>query len=546
MALDGSYHPIPNVDPTPSEPIGYGSTGQGHVPGAGFGTSQVFPAGPQFGTPQGPGYGFVAPATTLAPPKKKRTAVIASVAVGATLIAGGAWALIALRTPGAAASPQDAAKAFITDLAALDWEALAADLPPSERDLFAPAFAVEQDQASDDAVVELRQSFQTISDSIDIEVSDLEFTTKKLAEGVVRTEVIAGTIKIDADVDQLSEAAADLLDAAAGESESRLMFDDYQAQLAQELDKALPIEKDIVDFVAMAASGEDVELFFVTVEEDGDWYTSLPMTFAQYSFEASGGKNVDLGDTIPPEEMLGADSPELALENLLTASQLALADDDLRQLARALPVAESRLVAVYGGAMSGIGDLASIATNSASTTLLSQADGRARLTVGSLDLAGVVGGQTASLAIVGAADSFALELKVDGDGVQFELTQTNSGKTWELTASELGGGGGTAEGSLTVLKPGELSGELTVDGESAKFSIVGDCISFDIPETEPTELCEDALGVKLSETTLGDLTRLPDLASVTAITALQGSDGKWYISPLGSLIDSLIALTPVD
>jgi hypothetical protein len=519
LASDGKYYPVADL-PTPNAPnLGAAGPVQPGLTGG-----QFAPAMP--------------PGQWIEPPKKKRKAAVVGVAAGlaAVLAVGGVWAVVALSKKGGASSPEDAAQAVFTSLAAKDFDKLTATIAPSERNLAVVAMDVANGlQDSTDLAEEWSATTDKLWQSLSIEFTDLEFSTDDLAEGVVAATVEKGSVTIDANIEEMADAVADLYD--YGQSAGAYAYgmgDVSKSDIEDELDALFPISKDIDDLAK--AAGLD-ELYIVTVQEGGDWYASVSMTIAQYAFDSLGGDRSDLGDPIPENEMMGADKPEDAMANFVKAYEAAADSGDLRELAKALPVAESRLLAVYGPVIDELGGSLTedaISFGDVSLSENSVIGGHSRLTIDLLEL-DLMGDD---FEIAREGDTWTIII----DYAELTISQEDDGATWRLEVEEDGEAVGEAE--LSIPQKGTLEGSFTSnDGGDGWFEFDGECIEvgwteFYTGQEETEKTCGDDLGLtNLSSLPLAEWTKLPDLKGILALSAVQGAGGKWYISPTASLMD---------
>ncbi|MDR2374547.1 MAG: hypothetical protein LBD77_10760, partial [Bifidobacteriaceae bacterium] len=542
----------------PTEPIQYGqpaptapmSTGPGaQTRPDGIGQSLGGPAGGQYLASDGRYYpladqpGGAAAADGVperrAPKRKMRRGLVATaVAVALVVVGGGAWALVALRGSGGAASPEEAAEALLKDIASLDLAKVASRVAPSERTLLEPLYqaaTAEENQTGQSK--EAQDVMADIQDALTVEFTDLAFASQRIAEGVDRTSVTAGTLSIEADTDKLAGAVLDMYD-LMGDTSAVLGYD-YgmdtggalsESEIKAQIDEAFPVSKDLVELIDEYGIGE---LFFVTVEEDGQWFTSVSMTMAQYLYEDGGYDIAGLGDPIPEGEMRGADSPEAALENLADAVNATVQSGDLRELAKVLPVAESRLLAVYGPTMAGMfggGSEADVIQDAAGSKT-SDLSGHARVSLDRLVIDQL-------LDLTRSGDTWTLMIDSFSGGLTMIEVSQESGKAWTMTGSGTDSWGDPIDISarLEVPEKGKLTGEFSDGYSSVSFSYQDGCATVGAAGYEQ-EICGEDLGVDPAAAGLGDITGLPDLKSVLALSAVEGADGAWYISPTASLLD---------
>jgi hypothetical protein len=493
-------------------------------------------------------------------PKPKRRGVLVAVSVGAALAiaAGGAGALLALRGNGGAGSPEDAAEAFLTELSSLDLAKITARIAPSEQDLIDPYMeAIENPGAMSADQKKTNEALEAARDAMSVELNGLEFASEAIAEGVDRTAVTGGTVTLDADIDKLADAAVELVsingsslsglteglalgwEASTGD-QLDLQFDDSltREEIRDELDAFFPVTKEISDLVKMV---ELEDLFVVTVKEDGRWFSSPSMTVAQYLYESSGKSNADLGDPIPDGEMKGASKPAEAAANFVEGIRTAFDKQDIRELAKVLPVAESRLVAVYGPAVFDPDDLGS--------PDLAEVLGDVKVSAGSkvgshvrLILDAITFGDDAAT-VERSGDTWTLTVPDIAGGLVADLTQ-NDEKTWTLKANQTDGPGQAENitASVSVPSKGMVEGEFSSPGSTkTTFGYKNGCFSYQQGE-DGQELCAEELGVDLKGSSLDGITRLPDLKDLVGVSAVKGAGGDWYVSFVASLLDPAVVV----
>ncbi|MDR3107477.1 MAG: hypothetical protein LBU05_04685, partial [Bifidobacteriaceae bacterium] len=215
----------------PDQPFGHndgqslasGSFGQGNVggqggdwpvPGASGGSGQTSAASPGYYLASDGQYYPVAdqPGPGLPgvrqPKRKKRKALVAAAVAGALVVAaGGAFALLKLRGVGGAGSPEEAVEGLLADLSSLDLAKVAARMAPSEAVLFQPLLeASNAEDAQSDQTRAVKQAWDDMAAAVTIEFKDLEFSSDAIVEGVDRTAITGGEIRLDADTGKLTDA----------------------------------------------------------------------------------------------------------------------------------------------------------------------------------------------------------------------------------------------------------------------------------------------------------------------------------------------------
>jgi hypothetical protein len=471
----------------------------------------------------------------IPPKRKKRGALVAAAVVVALVVAGGAaYAVLGLRGGGGAGSPEDAAEALLQDLTSLDYAKVVAHVAPSEQTLLEPAAELAEEQVDQtDQGKQAQAIWNDIKAALTIEFKELTFSSTNLAEGVDRTAVTGGTISLDADTAKLTTAVLDLYDLAA-ESAGGSYLDVgelSESDVREQIEGFFPVTKG-VDDLASAAGLDD--LFLVTVEEDGKWFTSVSMTAAQYAYESAGLDNANLGDPIPDGEMKGGSNPEQALENLTAALRAAGNTGDLRELAKALPVAESRLLAVYGPAIAeeaGGLDLGGLsALEKLTGTKHSDVAGHARITIDSLIVSPLV-------ELTRAENVWSLVAGDDYSKLTLTLTQA-SDKEWQIdgTSTSEWNGEETFDGSIEVPEKGVFDLRISTSEGDVSMTVKDGCVAYEAGGFAE-DLCGSELGFDLEDTPLNQIEKLPDLKALLALSAVKGAGGDWYISPTASLFD---------
>ncbi|MDR1118626.1 MAG: hypothetical protein LBL01_04955 [Bifidobacteriaceae bacterium] len=507
----GAYPGAPPTAPTayPGAPGG---------PGAGWAGG---PGDPSQGWPGGP-------AAPPAPKKKRRGLLIGAVTAAALVVgAGGVYAVTSLRGVGGASSPEQAVEKIIKDAASMDLVRTASHVAPSER-AAVESWVEPLKGWLDDAAARDESSvkaFEAASQALKIEVKDLEFTSEPLALDIQRTAVTGGSISVDADSDQLTDAVMDLMESNGSLSSltggSPLGRVYTRSEVKEQIDKELPFTKEIKPLD---------DLFLVTVKEDGKWFTSLTMTAAQYAFEDSGYSNAALGSPLPEEEMMGADKAQDAIGQLVKAIDATSQSGDLRDLARAMPVAESRLLAVYGPAVAepeAVRETFSLfKVTDAKTSEFKTFGSSALVSLDSLVVELVTGGP---VSLVRDGQKWRLQGEFDSKAIDATVTQPDPAIITFDGAYQDEYSDRELVGTIEVTSPGELALDAETGEGGIYFKAGGECVEFKIMGMSQ-ELCDSSIGEALAQAGFDQLKELPDLKGLIALTAVKGAGGKWYIS----------------
>lgn len=344
----------PGVNPLPPVPVAAASSGD-----ANSATPNAYPAS---STPVNPFGASPAtrPGTAKAPraPGKLSLPVVIALGVTAVLVmGGGVAAAVLLPRLIPAASPEAAAERLLTSVASLDYVSLGSSIAPSEASLFLEPLEElrsidttsddETAQSAGDAVARLQRA-------VSVDMQDLVFDTEEITKGVELVTLTDGVITIDGDP---SEIAAALVDLSAvqlrvqyeswGYSDSEIvdLLDEERDRIEDSLD--LPFELDIEQVIE--DSYFSTSPFSVVTVDEGGWYVSPLLSTAHlyavgYSYD---GSEIRLGDEIP--DPVVSRTPEEAIQATFDAiTDTTSGRDYLLEVAATLPLAERRLVAIYG------------------------------------------------------------------------------------------------------------------------------------------------------------------------------------------------------
>lgn len=545
------YPPQPAYQPQPGfQPP------QGYQPQPGYPQPSGYQ--PQGLPPQG--YGPVTVGTQPQRSRKGRIALVAgSVVVALGLTGGGVLALtngwFSSGSAGGAASPEAAAVSFLESAVKLDGADVLATVSPSERAVVADL--VDVVEGLPEAQGEAQAALADARDALEITLPDKPtFETEELVPGVSKATITGGSIKIDGDADRLADAVVAAMKASGAPSDET--DDDARDEIRDAIDEQLPVQKDLTDLVSMMDLGDD--LFLVAVQENGKWYVSASMTVAQYVAEANGVTRDQLGQLIPAGEMKKFSTPEDAVTGLYDAVDAAVNTGDLRELARALPPAESRLLAVYGPVLSdggtGAGDDESPLALSDLTASTLETDGDHAYVA--LDSFTADIGSGATIEFRRDGKKYTIEGKQGRDVMLSFVIDGSDPKRLTFTADDPQNDGNSLDGSLSIPRRGEIEGEFTSTSEdyygdelteSGSFSFDGDCLEYSYDDGHDYGYYDDDTSGKTCDlaesvkgTGLENLDALPDLARLLSVTTLK-SGGSWYASPTASVIGILAELS---
>lgn len=291
------------------------------------------------------------------PPKKKRnTALIVSLSVIAGLVVIGLILYAVFSSQSGASSAEAAAEKFVTSVAKADMMGVVSTLPKTETEeiMRAASWGAEESglssQKLDANQTKMLALVQDLGTAADIKLEGLQFGQEPIAEGIVRVSLTAGTATVNGDPEKIKSAFGELMDAALEESDAG---QDAAASIAM-VEEALSGELDDLqgasaNFAELSQSMSEsgMELSLIAVEENGNWFVSPLMTMADYAYQAAefSEGQLPLGSEVVAATQF--ESPADAATGLVDAT----ASGNLNDIAAAMPLAERRLLSIYGPAM---------------------------------------------------------------------------------------------------------------------------------------------------------------------------------------------------
>ena len=337
----------------------YNQNPQGYPPS--YQDPQGYPGGPY---PQG----YAGAQVSEKPRKSRRTKII--VAVIATIVALALifslvyWLAFGRKLNGAD-SPEEAVEMFITAAVEGDGVSLYGSIAPSEitpiRDLFEHSVEVQErfknaTESPGDAT-----DIGDVWKAMDIKVEGLEFDEVEIADGIVRVEVLDGTIRTDGDKEEVARLWNELAEQNADTSGlSPAEVDELLYELQRDLfgygsDDVWPIEIDISYFSDY--SNDSVNgIPMVAVEENGNWYFSPLLSFGEFiriDYESSYyNPGPYRYGTIP--DAAPADTPEESVQTLARGLEDMYSTGDPEQFIASLPLAERRFLGLHSTLFDGL------------------------------------------------------------------------------------------------------------------------------------------------------------------------------------------------
>ncbi len=413
---------------------------------------------------------------------------VAGVAVVGVLLAG-LFAVTSLTAADGADSPEGAVEHLFDALNDEDAIGALESLAPGERGMLVDPL---RDIQAELTRLNVTSDFDLDNvPGVDLETSDLHFQVVKLADDIARVEVIGGTLT----------ATTVPAEAPAGS----LVTD----QMAEDGSNLADIEPDAetIDFA-------DDPLDLVAIERNGSWHVSLAYSIAEAARADSGGSFAKIGQGPAP---VGSDSPEAAVRDMADAlTKLSSGGDEaIEHLVTLLPPDELGVVYDYLPVwMSGGGyeedDRGYERGYERSTTV----------EITDLELSSQGGGSPRRVRV----DSFSLHVESTSTYTSYE-------------------------------------GERSTSTDTSDVSFDGECFttdySYDTSDSSTSDSSYDD-GSRTEELCKGDVdgygdvfsSGLTNIATWSPTFTVVEVDGRWYVSPVRSVLDSTVealrAMSPDD
>ena len=293
-------------------------------------------------------------------PRRRKVLIGVLTTVGVLLAAGGAaaWVLVFSKL-GGTSTPEAAVTQLVEGAASRDPIAMYGVLSPAElalvpnlRDIALSSYPEGVPPRMSSALGELWRSF-------DVDIDGLEVEVEEIADDVAKVYFRQGTISVDfAPIGMTQLALAlryDVTDPFVADppyftkydadSRAQLWWRDHE-ELLETFDRPRSERTWGASELRFWSENEraDSDAFLMAVREGGSWYVSPLLTVAEYGFAASDHRR----GSIPAESELATyDSPE-AVGAAIPEVWESLQRGDTGPLQSMLPLAERRLVALYG------------------------------------------------------------------------------------------------------------------------------------------------------------------------------------------------------
>ncbi|MEB0292367.1 hypothetical protein QN351_17880, partial [Cryobacterium sp. 10C2] len=279
-----------------------------------------------------------------------------SIGVAVLLLAGGGvWAYASVFSKiGGSSTPQAAVEKLLTGAVSLDLLNVYGSLSPSEiTSLRGPVETlgrIKLDSAT--SPTDYTAVFEKLRPNLNVTLTGLDFSVTDIGDGIAVVAVTGGQLHVDGDPNALAGLWMDAVKSqlteqlkATGSTDEQVAasLEKTRAAAVAGIDAALPYDRSASDL--KQDLGRDVTA--VAVQEGGSWYVSPLLTGFEQGFQdrLRADPTFTRGAIVAPATYV---TPEDAVRGLADGVSAYLARGDSGALAAALPLAERRLVSLYG------------------------------------------------------------------------------------------------------------------------------------------------------------------------------------------------------
>lgn len=365
--------------------------------------------------------------------------LVGSIAIASLIGIGfSAAALVPRFTP--ASSPAIAAEHLVKAVTSFDMVELYNAVAPSELNLVQAFTSPSQGDSlvptNDANGAQATQALLDLQSVLTINIDHPEYSSVELASGLTQVDLTAGSITVEGKTRAALTAIGELYTAYLGATwtATGVTADESAARIAT-------IKQEIIDHSGVggkfslsfdAAGGLPLRL--IAVQEGSGWYISPLLSIASAlcggcSPSAAGLEELSQvaaasaqasasGDTVVPANEHSSASERTAINNTLNAATNTGASDYWQQLAATLPLAEQRLISLYGE------QLASGLVGASSGSPASADDAKAAM---SSFISGVIA-QPQGVGTGNTSSELITQRSASGSGQQFSLISTLMGR----------------------------------------------------------------------------------------------------------------------
>lgn len=303
-----------------------------------------------------PMYGGPAQHGTAEPKRKRKGLLIGGIVAAVAVLGVGGWAVanqLLFSKIKPAASPEEAVTKIVEGIADKDALSIYGSLSPAEFDSIKKYMDSSSDLVEGTDLEQWQDRGIEIIDELEVTLEGLEVRVEPIEDGLAKVFITEGEMTVDADSEELAQLVADLGEEVTssevfsdlGMGMTEYNKDEVFADTKQELDAELPASLKASEM----ASADGTDAFLMAVEEDGDWYVSPYLTIAEYVYDELGG--TERGSLPDADAVNKFDTPEAAAEGLTDAIVDFATTGSTTELVNSLPLAERRLLALYGSDM---------------------------------------------------------------------------------------------------------------------------------------------------------------------------------------------------
>ncbi|MCI4658183.1 variant leucine-rich repeat-containing protein [Cryobacterium zhongshanensis] len=309
------------------------------------------------------------------------------------LAGGGVWAYASVFSKsGGSSTPQAAVEKLLTGAVSLDVLNVYGSLSPAEiSSLRAPVETlgrIKLDSAT--SPTDYTAVFEKLRPNLNVTLTGLEFSVTDIGDGIAAVAVNGGQLHVDGDPTALaslwmdavkSQLTAQLKATGSTDEQVAASLEKTRAAAVAGIDAALPYDRSASDL--KQDLGRDVTA--VAVHEGGSWYVSPLLTGFEQVFQdrLRADPTLTRGPLVAPAIFA---TPEDAVRGLADGVSDYLTRGDSGALAAALPLAERRVVSLYGAHAASVDGRSLNVTNVGVSSTVS--GDTARITLDDLSFAG--------------------------------------------------------------------------------------------------------------------------------------------------------------
>ncbi|GAA3895703.1 hypothetical protein GCM10022381_41520 [Leifsonia kafniensis] len=336
---------------------------------------------------------------------KKPLLIGGAIALVVLLVGGGTWAYAAISSKlGGASTPQAAVEKLLNGAADLDPLSVYGALSPAEVESFQASFEKLGElttEAPDGAQVNYQKQLEEMMSLTQVSLDGLRFEVEEIDDEIAAVAVTGGELRVDADPEKLADAYFEMMKPQLIAQYTEWGFSDEEIEDVVDEARSSAVDGLADTFPYSLTAGEIGEEIghdptIIAVKEGNSWYVSPLLTMGELMYQ-SRGTGQPRGTLVAKAETFA--TPEEALDGFAQGAVEYLNTGEPAALARSLPLAERRLLSLYGEA-AGLGQGLSLEVADVSASSVKAGD-IARIELENLAISGGSGYRAWSVEVSG-------------------------------------------------------------------------------------------------------------------------------------------------